>query len=68
MPKNGPLSNLITRGLRVLLAKRPKMSLPTFFGQCLVFCIVKSAYLVDVPGTKNWDLEANTMPWTAISV
>ena len=46
--------------LRVLLAKWPDMWEPTFFGQYLFVCIIKSTYQVDVPGPKSWDLGANT--------
>ena len=50
------------RFLRVLLAKLPDMWEPTFFGQYLFVCIIKSTYQVDVPGPKSWDLEAITGP------
>ena len=52
--------------LRVLPVKRPDMSEPTFWGQYLFVCIIKSTYQVDVPGTKTWDLRAKTVPWRAI--
>ena len=52
--------------LRVLLVKWPDMSKPTFFGQYLFVCIIKSTYHVDVHVTKTWDLRAKTVPWQAI--
>ena len=39
---------------------------PTFLGQFLFVCLIKSTYEVDVPGTKSWDLTAKTVPWQAI--
>ena len=52
--------------LKVLLVKRPDMSEPTFWGQYLFVCIIKSTYQVDTPVTKTWDLTAKTVPWRAI--
>ena len=52
--------------LRVLLVKWPDMSKPTFFGQYLFVCIIKSTHQVDVPGNKTWDLRAKTVQWQAI--
>ena len=61
---NGPAP--VGIGLRVLLAKWPDMSTPTFLAWYLFVCIIKSTYQVDVPGTKSWDLGANTVPRGAI--
>ena len=47
--------------LRVLLAKWPDMSLPTFLAWYLFVSITKSTYQVDVRGTKSWDLGTNTV-------
>ena len=52
--------------LRVLLVKWPDIGEPTFFGQYLFVCIIKSTYHVDVHVTKTWDLRAKTVPWQAI--
>ena len=52
--------------LRVLLVKWPDMSKPTFLGQYLFVCIIKSTHQVDVPGNKTWDLRAKTVQWQAI--
>ena len=52
--------------LRVLLVKRPDMSEPTFWGQYLFVCIIKSTYQVDMPVTKTWDLTVKTVRWQAI--
>ena len=54
--------------LRVLLVKRPDMMVPTFFAQYQFVCNIKSTYQVDMPGTKNFDVGANTVPWGVISV
>ena len=54
--------------LRVLLVKRPDMMEPTFFAQYQFVCNIKSTYQVDMPGTKNFDVGANTVPWGVISV
>ena len=57
---------LTIKVLRVLLVKWPDMSKPTFFGQYLFVCIIKSTHQVDVPGNKTWDLRAKTVQWQAI--
>ena len=54
--------------LRVLLVKRPDMMVPTFFAQYQFVCNIKSTYQVDMPGTKNFDVGANTVPWGVILV
>ena len=54
--------------IRVLLVKRPNMMVPTFFEQYQFVCNIKSTYQVDMPGTKNFDVGANTVPWGVISV
>ena len=54
--------------LRLLLVKRPDMMEPTFFAQYQFVCNIKSTYQVDMPGTKNFDVGANTVPWGVISV
>ena len=46
--------------LRVLLVKRPDTEEPTFLGQSMFGCIIKSTYLGDVPKAKSWNLEAHT--------
>ena len=46
--------------LRVLLVKRPDTEEPTFLGQSMFGCIIKSTYLGDVPKAKSWDLGAQT--------
>ena len=35
---------------------------PTFLAQSLFVCNIKSTYQVDMPGTKNLDVGANTVP------
>ena len=57
---------MILTYLRVLLVKRPDMSEPTFWGQYLFVCIIKSTYQIDMPVTKTWDLTVKTVPWRAI--
>jgi len=52
--------------LWVLLVKWPDMSEPTFRGQYLFVCIIKSTYQVDVPVTNTWDLRVKTVPWLVI--
>ena len=54
------------KALRVLLVKWPDMSKPTFFGQFLFVCIIRSSYQVGVPGNKTWDLRPKTVLWRAI--
>ena len=54
--------------LRVLLVKRPDMMEPTFFAQYQFVCNIISTNQVDMPGTKNFDVGANTVPWGVISV
>ena len=54
--------------LRALLVNRPDMMVPTFFAQYQFVCNIKSTYQVDMPGTKNFDVGANTVPWGVISV
>ena len=39
--------------LRVLLVKRPDTEEPTFLGQSMFGCIIKSTYLGDVPKAKS---------------
>ena len=46
--------------LRVLLVNRPDTEEPTFLGQSMFGCIIKSTYLGDVPKAKSWDLGAHT--------
>ena len=46
--------------LRVLLVKRPDIWEPTFLGQSMYGCIIKSTYLGDVPKAKSKDLGACT--------
>ena len=60
------MHHLKLKSLRVLLVKQPDMSEPTFWGQYLFVCIIKSTYQVDMPVTKTWDLTAKTVPWQAI--
>ena len=64
--KSEPFSTLNKKYLRVLLVKWPDIGEPTFFGQYLFVCIIKSTYHVDVHVTKTWDLRAKTVPWQAI--
>ena len=52
--------------LRVLLVKWPDIGEPTFLGQYLFVCIIKSTYQVDMPVTNTWDLTAKTVLWRAI--
>ena len=54
--------------LRVLLVKRPDMMVPTFFAQYQFVCNIKSTYQVNMPGTKNFNVGANTVPWGVILV
>ena len=44
------------------------MTEPTFFAQYQFVCNIKSTYQVDMPGTKNLDVGANTVPWGVISI
>ena len=44
------------------------MMVPTFFAQYQFVCNIKSTYQVDMLGTKNLDVGANTVPWEVISV
>ena len=48
--------------LRVLLVKWPDICRLTFLVQFLFGCIIKSAYLGDIPKVKSWDLGA----WTVL--
>ena len=54
--------------LRVLMVKWPDIWKPTFGGQCMFGCIIKSTHPGDVPKAKSWDLGARTVPWGPISV
>ena len=54
--------------LRVLLAKWPEMSTPTFLAWYLFVCIIKSTYQVHMAGTKSWHLRDNTGPRGGIKV
>ena len=48
------------KDLRVLLVKWPDILEPTFLGQSIFGCIIKSTYLGDVPKAKSKDLGACT--------
>ena len=41
---------------------------PTFLAKYLFRCSIKSTYQVDMPGTKNLDVGANTVLWGIIFV
>ena len=56
------------KALRVLMVKWPDIWKPTFGGQCMFGCIIKSTHPGDVPKAKSWDLGAHTVPWGPISV
>ena len=46
--------------LRVLMVKQPDIWKPTFGGQFMLGCNIKSTHLSDVPKAKSWDLGACT--------
>ena len=48
--------------LRVLLAKDPDISLPTFGAPSMFGCIIKSTYHAYVPEPKSWDLAVKMGP------
>ena len=50
------------------MVKWPDIWKPTFEGQFMFDCIIKSTHLGDVPKAKSWDLGAHTVPWGLISV
>ena len=54
--------------LRVLLAKQPDISEPTFLTQYQIVYNMKSTYRINVPGTKIWNLGDNKVSWGAIEV
>ena len=54
--------------LRVLLAKQPDISEPTFLTQYQIIYNMKSTYRINVPGTKIWNLGANTVPWGVLEI
>ena len=51
-----------------MLAKQPDISEPNFLTQYQIIYNIKSTYRIDVPGTKIWNLGANTVPWQAIEI
>ena len=54
--------------LRVLLVKQPDISEPTFLTQYQIVYNMKSTYRINVPGTKIWNLGANTVPWGVLEI
>ena len=44
------------------------MMVPTFFAQYQFVCNIKSTYQVDMLGTKNLDVGANTVPWGVLEI
>ena len=56
------------RYLRVLLAKQPDISEPTFLTQYQIIYNMKSTYRINVPGTKIWNFGANTVPWGVLEI
>ena len=53
---------ILEKCLRVRLAKRPDMSLPTLLTLCRFGCIIKSTYQIDVLDTKIQDFGAKIGP------
>ena len=48
--------------LRVLMVKWPDIWKPTFWGQLIFDCIIKSTHLGDIPKAKSWSLGPHTVP------
>ena len=44
-----------------MLAKQPDISEPNFLTQYQIIYNIKSTYQIDVPGTKIWNIGANTV-------
>ena len=58
----------VGKTLRVLLAKQPDISEPTFLTQYQIIYNMKSTYWINVPGTKIWNFGANTVPWGVLEI